>query len=81
MDPEHSSESDQCVLVAAQLSSERGRVRLLDRAACVLGGRWCAASVRAPLAPYEGSDPPHDLSSSVKRKTEPACASAAQNLS
>ena len=45
---------------------------LLDRAACVLGGRWCAASVRAPLAPYEGSDPPHDLSSSVKRKTGPS---------
>ena len=66
MDPEHSSESDRRVSVAAQLSSERGRVRLLDRAACVLGGRWCAANLRAPLSPPEGSSPPRELRPSMK---------------
>ena len=56
----------------------RRRQGLLDRTPCMLGGRWCAASERAPLWPREGSSPPRELSPSVKWKCAPATAQSSR---
>ena len=58
------------MLVTFQLCA--GELRLSDRAACMLGRRWCAAGERAPLWPHERSGPPRELRPSVKFKCAPA---------
>ena len=77
---EHKDGQNQHATVSVTFPGKRGRLRLLDRVPCVRGGRWCAACVRAPLSPPEGSSQPPELRPGRKLKVAPAMARVSRRV-
>ena len=77
---EHKDGQNQHATVSVTFPGKRGRLRLLDRVPCVRGWRWCAACVRAPLSPPEGSSQPPELRPGRKLKVAPAMARVSRRV-